>query len=481
MSAFLLSLAAVGAILLLASAGGYAIGMALFPAGPRWRAERIGWGVAAGCAFLAAMVPASLAVGATPGWIPFAVLAALLLLAARFLPLPLPLGEGRGEGEDSRDSQSRRKNSLSLWERARGEGLTSVLLLGSRRWASFALLALLLLGIALYALRALTEPMWSNDYLAIWGFKGKTIFGFAGIPSRLFQWQSLGFSHPEYPLGLPFLYAGTAFLLGRWDDHAMALLFPFLQVATLFVLFGWLRRRGTHGAAPLAAAALLSLLEPLYSGFLTGMAEVPLSFGMLLFGAAFSDALDRTDRGVARRLAVASLLVASTKNEGLFLAVAAALLALIAASRTKRSLRWTAAAAGLLPAAGVVVLHRLLRGSVPLRDFDFGLLTASRFGELPARLAESLRTALVEVVLPAWPGLLCLAVLLTVGRRAPDADRLLLLAGLCLAAYLLLPAFAVPGPAWLARTTLARTAAALAPLVAAAIAGRLRTEQVRPT
>ncbi len=33
-----------------------------------------------------------------------------------------PRERARGEGKDSRDSQSRRKNSLSLWERARGEG-----------------------------------------------------------------------------------------------------------------------------------------------------------------------------------------------------------------------------------------------------------------------------------------------------------------------------------------------------------------------
>ena len=48
-------------------------------------------------------------------------------------------------------------------------------------------------------------------------------------------------------------------------DHALALLFPFFQVATLAALFGWLRRRGVSWPVPLAAAALLSQLEPLYS------------------------------------------------------------------------------------------------------------------------------------------------------------------------------------------------------------------------
>ena len=75
---------------------------------------------------------------------------------------------------------------------------------------------------AKYALRALTEPMWANDFVAIWGFKGKTFFAEGRVPGRLFLWKSLTFAHPEYPLGLPFLYAGIASLLGRWDDHAMA-------------------------------------------------------------------------------------------------------------------------------------------------------------------------------------------------------------------------------------------------------------------
>ncbi|HSS44714.1 MAG TPA: hypothetical protein VLO07_05165, partial [Thermoanaerobaculia bacterium] len=324
MTAFLLSLAAVAGILLLAAVVGWMVAAALFPGGASFRAERLGWGFVLGCALLSAMVPISFVVGVTPGWMPFLILGGIFLAAARLRPLPM--GEGRGEGLT-----------------------TAHPLRGSKPWTTRLLLALLLLGIALYALRALTEPMWSNDYLAIWGFKGKTIFGAHALPERLFRWPALGFSHPEYPLGLPFLYAGLAFLLGRWDDHSMALLFPFFQVATLLVLFGWLRRRNAPWPLPLAAAALLALFEPLYSGFLTGMAEVPLACGMLLFGTAFSDALDETDRASLRRLGVASLLIAATKNEGAFLAVVAALVAGILIAR-RHSVRWSVPAAALLPA-----------------------------------------------------------------------------------------------------------------------------------
>jgi hypothetical protein len=491
MTAFLLSLAEVGGVLLLISAIGWIGAAALFPGGRSFRAERLGWGFTLGCALLAAMVPISFVLGPAPGWIPFLILAGILLSAARLLPLrpqeggllpPLPGGaRGVAFGCGGRFATSSRESSKTKEEdgapaategrSSRSERPAEGLVEGSTTSRIF--LALLLLGIALYTLRALAEPMWSNDYLAIWGFKGKTIFGTHALPERLFRWKALGFSHPEYPLGLPFLYAGVAFLMGHWDDHAMALLFPFFQVATLLVLFGWLRRRGVPWPLPLAAAALLALFEPLYSGFLTGLAEVPLACGMLLFGTAFADALEPTDQRAEGRLAAASLLIAATKNEGLFLAVVAALVAGILMARRK-SFRWTVLCAALLPALAATLLQRNTLGNLSeLRDFDLSLLAPEGIEELLGRGGESFHTALVAVVLPAWPGLLCVAALLAAGRRTPYAERLLILVAACLAAYVFLPAFSVHNPAWVVRTTLARTAAALAPLAVAGITARL--------
>jgi hypothetical protein len=330
------------------------------------------------------------------------------------------------------------------------------------------LILLLSLGVLLYTLRALTEPMWATDFLAIWGWKGKTIFGAAALPDWMWRMPELAFTHPEYPLGLPFLYSGVAFLLGRWDDHAMALVFPALQAATALLLAGWLRRRGAPPPIPLAAAAALALFEPLYRGFTTGMAEVPLSFFLLLAGTALVDAVDG-DAGALRRLAVASAGAAALKNEGLLAAVAAALLAVSAARLPWRS-RWRVAAAALLPALAVFAAHRIVRGPLPLRDFQFGLLGSPAF---PARFLLGVRTILAEAVLPAAPALLALAALYWAGRPSPAAARLLGLAAVPLAAYAILPAFCVFGPDWLVRTSFARTASALAPLAAAALALRL--------
>lgn len=436
-----LSLLSVAVILLAAGAVGYAFAGALVLRGSAWRAERLSWGFAAGLVLLASSVAVAFSLNATPGWLSFLGLAAIVGLPARLFRFRDRAPEPAEPPEPSD---------------------------GGRASALF--LAVMLLGVSLYALRALTEPMWANDYVAIWGFKGKTFFAEREVPDRLFRWLSLSFSHPEYPLGLPMLYAGIAFLLGRWDDHAMALLFPFLQVATLLTLYGWLRRRGAGRPLALATAALLSQFEPLYRAFTTGMAEVPLSFGVLLLGTSLADRIERTDRGASRRLALAALVCTATKNEGLYFVVAAFLVAALSAFSRKGFAPRTAAVLAL-PAAVVVAAHRLIRGSLPLRDFDFSLL--SKPAVLLPRLAEGIASAVSRTPPAAWIGLAALGILVAAGRASPAGAPLLALAAWGFAAYLFLPSLAVEGPAWLVETAFFRTTAALAPLVAAGVAVRL--------
>lgn len=429
------SVVQVFGILAAAGAVGWGAAALLVPAGAR--SERLSWGFAAGLSIVALSVPLAFALRLKPGWVPFLLLSALAVVPARLL---------------------RPRAGVPRVLRFRGDLATGILGV------------VLLAGIALYALRALTEPMWANDYVAIWGLKAKTFFFEGRVPKRLFQWTSLGFSHPEYPLGVPFLYAGIGFLLGRWDDHAMALLFPFVQVATLAALFGWLRRRGAPRSLALGAAALTSLFEPLYRAFTTGMAEVPLSFAVLLLGTSLCDRIDRTDPAASRRLAFASIVCVATKNEGLFF-VAAGLVVAALSAFSRRGIAARAAAILALPAAFVLAAHRLVRGSLPLRDFDFSLLR--RPGVVFGRLAETFAAVLRETPLLAWVGLAALTVAITAGKGSPPGNRLLALAACGLAAYVFLPALAIEGPEWLVRHSFFRTTAALAPLVAAGVAVRL--------
>lgn len=439
-------LAEVAAILLAAGAIGYLLAADFAPSFCG-RAERAGWGFALGLTLLAASVPVAFLGHIPPRWMTFLFLALGLAFALR------RLRRTRGRMPPVSSPESKIPNPKFV----------------------FLLLFLIAFGVAVYALRALTEPMWSNDYLAIWGFKGKTIFGAAAVPRRLFTDPSLVFSRQEYPLGLPFLYASLAFLLGRWDDHAMALLFPFLQAATLLALAGWLRRRGASRLIALGSAALLAQFEPLYSAFHTGLAEIPLSFVILLFGESFVDVLDGTDPRAPLRLALATVLAVSTKNEGVMLVAAGALICLLSGRRARSALPRVFAAA-VVPATVLVVIGRLWKGPLPLAAFEFGYLGPPLVYELLPRVREAVHTALFEVILPAWPGLLSLAALIAAGRGSPAGTRLLVLGSFCAAAYLLLPALAALGPDWMIRTSFARTTSALAPLAAAGISLRLKID-----
>jgi hypothetical protein len=436
-SGFAASLGQAAAVLAVAAAAGWGVAAALVPRGRAARPERFAWGLAAGLAVVALSVPFAFALRLPPGWLPFLLVSALAVLPARLLAARETVADPTQRPPDA---------------------------------AGAVFTAVLVAGLLAYALRALTEPMWANDYLAIWGFKGKTFFTEGAVPQRLFQWPSLSFSHPEYPLGLPFLYAGIAYLAGRWDDHAMTLLFPVLQAGTLLLLFGWLRRRGAGRALALGATALLSLFEPLYRGFTTGMAEVPISFALVLLGTSLCDRIDRTDRSASRRLVLASVLCAATKNEGLFFVAAGLIVAAISAF-SRRGVFARAAAFLALPAALVAAAHRLLRGSLPLSDFDFSWLR--RPAELFPRIGESVAAVLENVTPLGWVGLAALALMIAAGRPSPPGTRLIALAACGVAAYLFLPALAVRGPAWLVQTAFFRTTAALAPLLAAGVTARL--------
>lgn len=434
------ALFAVMAILGVFWVGGTVAAAALVPPGPARRLERAGWGFALGLAVLAT----GLAAGYTLAFKAPVIGSLLLLAGAVWLGWRLRLPPG----------PTRPRAASPLWQTVVGTGLAVILV-----W-----------GFMAFLLRALTEPMASNDYFAIWGLKGKTFFAEQAIPRRLFDWSSFEFSNPGYPLGLPLLYAAIGSLLGAWEDHSLALLFPCWLAATLMVLYGWLRRRGCSALSALAAAALLAHFGALYSPHLVGMAEIPMAFAFLLAGAAISDAFDGTDGRVYGRVAVASWMAAGTKNEGLFF-VGTALALLIVLALARRAPRPGRTALALaFPAAISAVLHRLAIGSHPVRGLDLGYLTRPDLG---ARVLEGLAAAWRIHLRPAfWPAVAVL-VLIAVGRRTPHADRLLLLAGASAAVYLALPALCPYGPVWLVTWTVGRALVALAPLFVAAVAARL--------
>jgi hypothetical protein len=227
-----------------------------------------------------------------------------------------------------------------------------------------------LLPVAVYAVEALSEPMWPYDFLSNWGLKAKTIFLSSSIPARLFHDPEAFWSHPQYPLLLPLIFASLSSLNGLWDDQGLALIYPFSQTAILLALFGFFRRRGRPRAAS-AAILLAAFFVELFKSDLVGLAEVPLALGFLLLGQAFLDADKDESAQAVGRLCLASIFCSGLKKEGAVFALILGLFLAVRIARRRTAARWTASAALVIPPLAQSLLLRIARGAMPERDFAF--------------------------------------------------------------------------------------------------------------
>ena len=342
----------------------------------------------------------------------------VLLLAAARLPLrPLSLTAADallaiGLALVTRRHRPKPPNPVVETPRAAGV-LPKVLLMG-------ALLAWLV-----FLVSAVAEPMWSTDYVAIWGLKGKTIFETGSVPARLFDDPALYWAHREYPLLVPLSLAALGFIAGEWDGRALAFLFPAAALATLLALSSFLARRhsGTAGAA---AALLTALCFRLYHPVNAGTAEVVFALGAVLAASAFLDLCrgqeGTTDAGA--RVFVAALFCTSVKQEGtLWIALLGTLFFLQdPAALRKRGGRRVLAAFALPPAAHWLLLF-VLRGPETRRDFDFHFFEPWRWPDLVPRFAGvCARIATTEAREAAIP-LAAIALFILLTRRGL-ADRL---------------------------------------------------------
>jgi hypothetical protein len=400
------------------------------------RGERLAWSLALGFAIEITVFLAIVAAGARPSPLPMAAGLATVLLASAFAKRLRPPGEDRIRG------------------------LAALLL------AATAAAALL------FAIAAISEPMWSNDYLAIWGFKGKTIALSGVLPSRLFHDPMTRWSHPEYPLLVPLVLAASSAAVGSWNDQALALLYPVFQVILLAALYGATKRR----TGPIAAA-LAALVAACFFGFFrafgAGMADIPLAAFLVLFATAMIDFLDAPTRPAGARLAISALLCAATKQEGSLFVLIACAWGLIFALRRSRPRIVPFLALTAVP----VLLHQLvltaLRGRIADRDYDWTLLRAGT--ALVPRAAAVASSILRESIRPEAIPLAALAGFLLFARPAGGARTLALLGppvAMQLVVYGAVCGFSAYDPGWQAQF-IPRLAATLFPVLLLAAGPRL--------
>jgi hypothetical protein len=413
------------------------------------REERIAWSFAAGLLLHVSIYGILLAVRATPEPKKFAAAEAIVLAVSLAVKRPLSGRSGRSGLDPPRIS------------------------LGIR-----VLLVLALGAFGLSTLDFLAAPMGAPDFLAIWGWKAKTIFFSEGIPSRLFHDPFAFWSHPEYPLFLPLCLASFAAVLGRFDGQALAVLYPAFEGATLLALFGYLRRRVSPAAGAIGAL-LAAFCFPLYSAANAGTAEVPMAFAFVLVVAAVFDVIESGSSSAQLRMLVAAMLSATIKQEGsLFLL----LLALCLLGRgVVRGHRLSAASSLylLLPLIVQAGSLRLLRGPALRRDFDFTLLEPGHLGQWLGRWREVLAHLVgVEVSAAAVP-LAGLLLFFLFSRRRPE-DALLPVLGAQVLAYAVAASLSAFGSAWALETAFARTSIALLPALALVVGARAGVLLERP-
>jgi hypothetical protein len=292
------------------------------------------------------------------------------------------------------------------------------------RWWMAPVAAVVLVQIAALAYAALRTDL---GFDAVFNFELKARLAFENetrgqIPLALFSDESRAWSHPRYPLLVPFAEFWIYAWVGRVDQQVVKVLFPLFYVALACVVGGAVRRLTSTGTALLAVAAL-GMLPPLtvVSGAISGYAEVPLASAIV--GATACAIAGLPDRRRSFWLAGALAAAAAwTKVEGAILAMCLGAAVMSVAGRR-------AVPIVVLPLAVVVpwTMFQQVWG-MPERDFPSlsPLVALANLERVPAIA----RIAGRELVTPGhwgvlWPSVAVLVVIGLLSRSLRGVDRVL--------------------------------------------------------
>jgi hypothetical protein len=321
----------------------------------------------------------------------------------------------------------------------------------------------------------------------IFNFEMKARLAFEHMPSGqlprgYFADASRTWSHPHYPLLLPFTEYWLYSWLGRIDQSIAKLIFPLFYLSLAGIFAGGVRRVAGRRVSMIAVIAL-GFLPPLtlISGAASGYADVPLAAGLAGAVMFTSIGLSSGNRDGIFLGAALSAAVVWTKSEGLMLAVAVAVAGLAVGRGRAVVLLWLPLAAAL-----PWIIFQQMYGQMAGGDFQQMTPTViiQNAGLILGKLPMILMMFAREVVRPGhwaliWPVFFCLAasMVLTL-RRANGADKFLASAiFIPLGIYPIVYAFSAwPDVRDHVGSSLSRVMVPLAPLALVFIIRRLHAE-----
>jgi hypothetical protein len=202
------------------------------------------------------------------------------------------------------------------------------------------LIAVILLTTSLILVDSFVLPINSWDAIAIWSFKAKIFYSETIRHTLYFTDQTKSYSHPDYPVMIPFIQSYFYHAAGRVDDRLARMLFPSYFIFLLLFVYSALRR-GLERKHALFFTALLASLPCFLSESVSGYVDVPFAF--YYFPAILYLYLWMKENAADYIMlsAVFSALTVFAKNEGTaaFLISAVALAAFIILNRKKECLR----------------------------------------------------------------------------------------------------------------------------------------------
>src|ERR1035437_2498390 len=110
--------------------------------------------------------------------------------------------------------------------------------------AKYLLLFLILLNIVYAFSGAYFYPLASIDAVGIWLLKAKFFYLSHEFPLALLKNPYFMYSHPHYPVLLPFIFSVFYSILGAVKEPIIVLIYPLTFIAVLFILYKLLRECG---------------------------------------------------------------------------------------------------------------------------------------------------------------------------------------------------------------------------------------------
>lgn len=181
---------------------------------------------------------------------------------------------------------------------------------------------LVLIGINfLYVLSGVIHyPLYHVDVYSIWLLKAKAFFIYGGFPLNFLK--TIGYSHPQYPVLLPFLYSLVYQVIGEVNELYLLALYPHIYLLILYLAYQLFLKLRITKTRSLFFVYLYSMFSPLLAQAgreHAGMADIVLT---LIYWIAVHVAYQIVIKQKKRLIWVIVFLVSvasQIKFEGIFL------------------------------------------------------------------------------------------------------------------------------------------------------------------